>query len=303
MLKRRGDQGQAVAEYLGVLVVVVGLVAALLTGSGIAPIVRDATKSQVCAVLNDPTCAPPGSLPADRLLPAPDPVEAVRTYPGNPDTAEHSTVDFLAGFVRGAASQLGDVARGLADSVVWGWRSLISHEQRVENGLLWNQIREHPVEAFQAILDGITEPVMAEWDAGRPGAALGRAATEILATVLGPRGLHRLRALNWADETGALRFATLPTRVAAAELLRTSARVGAAAIKNDAYHRAPAFVVDEVAHHGQVFAMVGDDGVERLLVQMPGEVNGRAGVFEWIVGEEGVTHELFRPRAVVGDRP
>jgi hypothetical protein len=205
----RRDQGQTVAECLGVLLVV-GLVVALLTASGIAQTVRNATSSQVCAVLNDPTCAPPGSLPPDRH-PPPDPAkagpaEAVRTYPGNPDTAEHNTVDFLVGFARGGASQLGEVARGLADSAAWGWRSLTSHDQRVENGQLWNQIREHPIEALQAILDGITEPVMAEWHAGRPGAALGRAATEILATILGPRGLHRLRALNWADETGAIRL-------------------------------------------------------------------------------------------------
>lgn len=45
---------------------------------------------------------------------------------------------------------------------------------------------------------------------------------------------------------------------------------------------------------GSVFSIVGNDGVQRTLVQMPGEVNGLAGRFEWIVDDVGnLTHQWF----------
>jgi hypothetical protein len=43
-----------------------------------------------------------------------------------------------------------------------------------------------------------------------------------------------------------------------------------------------------------VFKIVGGDGVERTLIQLPGEVNGVAGRFEYIVDQAGnLTHEMF----------
>lgn len=66
------------------------------------------------------------------------------------------------------------------------------------------------------------------------------------------------------------------------------------ALKSDVFHRAPAFVVDDIAANGSVFRITGGDGVQRNLVQMPGVVDDIAGRFEWIVDDLGnITHQLF----------
>lgn len=68
-------------------------------------------------------------------------------------------------------------------------------------------------------------------------------------------------------------------------------------LKRDAGHRAADFVVDDIAKKGVTTRLVGGDGVERLLVQMPGEMNGKAGRFEWLVERGGsgnlITHQRF----------
>jgi hypothetical protein len=56
-------------------------------------------------------------------------------------------------------------------------------------------------------------------------------------------------------------------------------------------------VVDNPA--AQRFTIAGGDGVTRGLYQLPGEVNGKQGVFEWIVDNSGndpvITHQRFIP--------
>ncbi|MFF0225089.1 polymorphic toxin-type HINT domain-containing protein [Streptomyces sp. NPDC004629] len=68
-------------------------------------------------------------------------------------------------------------------------------------------------------------------------------------------------------------------------------------LKRDAGHRAADFVVGDIATKGVTTRLVGGDGVERLLVQMPGEMNGKAGRFEWLVERGGsgnlITHQRF----------
>ncbi|BBC32860.1 hypothetical protein SGFS_041540 [Streptomyces graminofaciens] len=68
-------------------------------------------------------------------------------------------------------------------------------------------------------------------------------------------------------------------------------------LKQDAGHRAADFVVGDIATKGVTTRLVGGDGVERLLVQMPGEMNGKAGRFEWLVERGGsgnlITHQRF----------
>jgi filamentous hemagglutinin len=52
-------------------------------------------------------------------------------------------------------------------------------------------------------------------------------------------------------------------------------------LKPDPTHRAAAFPdVDQLAS-GKVFAAVGGDGVPRTLLQAPGEMNGKEGIFEF----------------------
>jgi hypothetical protein len=68
-------------------------------------------------------------------------------------------------------------------------------------------------------------------------------------------------------------------------------------LKKDAGHRAADFVVGDIATKGVTTRLAGGDGVERLLVQMPGEMNGKAGRFEWLVERGGsgnlITHQRF----------
>jgi hypothetical protein len=66
------------------------------------------------------------------------------------------------------------------------------------------------------------------------------------------------------------------------------------ALKNDAFHRAATFAVDDIPANGSVFRFISGDGVERTLIQVPGGIDGVAGRFEWIVDDFGrLTHQTF----------
>jgi RHS repeat-associated protein len=81
-------------------------------------------------------------------------------------------------------------------------------------------------------------------------------------------------------------------------------RVGSG-LKDDPLHRATSWVVDDPA--AQQFTITGGDGVPRTLYQLPGEVNGKPGVFEWIVDSSGtdsvITHQQFIPGGQVTGLP
>ena len=81
-------------------------------------------------------------------------------------------------------------------------------------------------------------------------------------------------------------------------------RVGSG-LKDDPLHRATSWVVDDPA--AQRFTITGGDGVPRTLYQLPGEVNGKPGVFEWIVDSSGtdsvITHQRFIPGCQVTGLP
>jgi hypothetical protein len=71
------------------------------------------------------------------------------------------------------------------------------------------------------------------------------------------------------------------------------ARPVRSALKADAAHNAATFVREEAARTGTHFKLIGGDGVERTLTQIPGELNGQAGRFEYIVEKEDLTHQMF----------
>jgi len=79
----------------------------------------------------------------------------------------------------------------------------------------------------------------------------------------------------------------------AAHALRNAEPIGSA-LKSDLIHRVATFMRDEAANSGTHFRIVGRDGITRTLTQIPGEVNGVTGRFEYIVDEAGnLTHQLF----------
>lgn len=58
------------------------------------------------------------------------------------------------------------------------------------------------------------------------------------------------------------------------------------ALKDDPMHRVPSYVVDRIPDKGRVFPLRGGDGKNNTLTQMPGTMNDRKGIFEWIVNAE-----------------
>lgn len=113
---------------------------------------------------------------------------------------------------------------------------------------------------------------------------------------IGPSGQESPEAKHGVEAVASSEVISAPRALSpadAADLVRGANPVGAA-LKSDPFHRAGSFVVDDIASNGSVFRIVGGDGAQRTLVQMPGEVNGIAGRFEWIVDDVGnLTHQLF----------
>ncbi|MBQ3600182.1 MAG: pre-toxin TG domain-containing protein, partial [Lachnospiraceae bacterium] len=67
------------------------------------------------------------------------------------------------------------------------------------------------------------------------------------------------------------------------------------ALKDDSLH---AFndIIDNYASDATKFLLIGGDGVERILYQIEGSLNGKQGIFEWIVDPnpaKGITHRRF----------
>jgi len=75
------------------------------------------------------------------------------------------------------------------------------------------------------------------------------------------------------------------------------------ALKGDAQH---AFnnIIDNYAGDATKFPLKGGDGVNRSLYQLKGSLNGKKGIFEWIVDPvKGVTHRRFIPGVGITGKP
>jgi hypothetical protein len=84
-----------------------------------------------------------------------------------------------------------------------------------------------------------------------------------------------------------------------ADMLVGAKRTGSA-LKPDLYHKAAGFVSRSQLAKGQIFLIKGGDGVYRILLQTLGELNGKKGVFEFLLDPNGVvTHQLFKPGKVI----
>jgi RHS repeat-associated protein len=103
-----------------------------------------------------------------------------------------------------------------------------------------------------------------------------------------------------AAEVGAGADTGLAAGIGAAEegasAMSQMERVGSG-LKGDVSHRSVSWVVDNPA--AQKFTITGGDGVARDLYQLPGELNGKPGIYEWIVDGSGskpvITHQRFIP--------
>jgi hypothetical protein len=76
-------------------------------------------------------------------------------------------------------------------------------------------------------------------------------------------------------------------------------------LNDDLYHRAVSWVVNDPA--AKRFVIKGGDGVERELYQLSDGLNGKPGVFEWIIDRSGtspvITHQWFIPGGKVTGVP
>lgn len=77
------------------------------------------------------------------------------------------------------------------------------------------------------------------------------------------------------------------------------------ALKSDAQH---AFndIIDNYAGDATKFPLKGGDGVNRSLYQLEGSLNGKKGIFEWIIDPDpakGVTHRRFIENVGITGKP
>ncbi|MFF6980217.1 polymorphic toxin-type HINT domain-containing protein [Streptomyces sp. NPDC008343] len=100
--------------------------------------------------------------------------------------------------------------------------------------------------------------------------------------------------------TVAPRLHHLPTKQEAQDIIQNAPRGSSAAKKSDPYHRAPIYMQDQISEHGRVWRQAQRDPMNpdtMLHASVPGEVNGKPGIFHWIVDPRGVlVHEAFEPR-------
>ncbi|MFW0793266.1 hypothetical protein AAFP30_05595 [Gordonia sp. CPCC 205515] len=94
-----------------------------------------------------------------------------------------------------------------------------------------------------------------------------------------------------------------PTPQEAQDVITTAERTGKG-LKNDPMHRSAAYPVDDIGTKGTVFQIDSRSGIPETLVQMPGEVNGVPGRFEWIVDKNGyISHEMFVRNGTINGVP
>jgi len=218
------EQGQTSAEFVALLLIVGALIAALLVARpGMSQMVADGVRTSLCMIFGSPcdgetavagnpddvTDGLPGP-PADGGEPGagpdgngePDGGGETGDVPGGGGESDddQAFIPYAIGqwgqFFGGAGAQLWDEVKGIGDTAAWVWRSATSSDQRRENGEVWDAIWDDPWGAARSVWDGMWEPAVAEHEAGRTPAAVGRGTAVVLTAIFGGKGLTKLSRLR-----------------------------------------------------------------------------------------------------------
>jgi len=80
----------------------------------------------------------------------------------------------------------------------------------------------------------------------------------------------------------------------AAKKITNADRTGTALSKSDPGHRSASFPSEAQLSKGSTFNVTGGDGVQRTLLQTNGELNGKSGIYEYMIQPNGtVSHQRF----------
>lgn len=67
----------------------------------------------------------------------------------------------------------------------------------------------------------------------------------------------------------------------------------------DKYHCWGEDQVRIVGDNGRIFQITGGDGINRTLIQMPGNLDGTPGIYELIIYQGQITHQMFIPNGQI----
>lgn len=194
----RAERGSQSLEAAGAALAAALLVIALLAGARglLGPSVERAFECATAAIgMGGGGC---GGATADT------PATPANTSQSSSEPSEQEDCDFLCdlgGFFKGGGEVLWETVKGVGELAWNGVKAAAGDQESRDNfAAAWDAIRNDPGAALSAIWHGIADPIQEDWNAGREGEAIGRAFTEIITSVFGPKGTDKLGKLNKIDD-------------------------------------------------------------------------------------------------------